>query len=69
MQPFRGRRSGKRFESEQIGDGFGGRGEFEIRSVNHFFGERRAAIDLNGLTAMMRFVAAGAPAGAGLGSA
>jgi len=69
VQAFGRRRSGDGFEFEQIGDGFRGRLEFEIGSVDNFRSEGCAAGNANGLRAVMGFLSAGATGGAGLSSA
>ncbi len=75
VQTFRGRkvwRTGLRcdgLEGEKIGDGAGGRRQFEVGSINHFLGEGDTASDLDGLRAVMSFAAASPAGSAGLSSA
>ena len=69
MQTFGGCERGIRFEGEQIGYGGGRRGKFEVGSIDDFLGKRCAAGDVNGLSAVMGFVASRAGDCAGLGSA
>jgi len=56
-------------EGEQVGDGDRGSGKFKVGGVDDLRGERCAASDVNGLGAVVGFVAAGAGGGAVLGSA
>jgi hypothetical protein len=69
VQAFGGRRCWIRFEGQQVGYGGGGSGKLEIGSVDDFLSEQWAAGDVNGLGAVMGFVASGAGSCAGLGSA
>jgi hypothetical protein len=69
VQAFGWRRSGDGFEFEEVGDRFAGRWKFDIRSVDDFRGEGRAAGDVNALDAVMGFLASGVAGFAGLRAA
>src|SRR5260370_17835628 len=68
-QAFGGRRSGIRFEGEQIGDRGIGMRQIYFGSVHNFFAGLVAARDSDGLRAVMGLLTAGAPRLAGLRSA
>jgi len=69
VQTFGRSRAGIRLEGEQIGDGFAGRWEFKVGSVDDLRRKPAAACHVNGLSAVMRFLASGAAGGTGLGAA
>lgn len=69
VQAFGGRWSGDGLEGEKVSDGAGGRRKLKVRGVDDFLRERSAAGDVNGLGAVMGFLAAGASGLAGLSAA
>ncbi len=66
---FRRRRSGVGLEGEQVGNGLNGGRKFKVWSVDDLRCERAAAGHVNGLGAVMRFLASGASGLAGLRAA
>ena len=69
MEAFRRGRAGVGLNGKQVGDRFGGGRKFEVRSVDDIRRHRAAASHVNGLGAVMRFLAAGVAGRARLGAA